>query len=334
MFDSDFVEESLEFIEESETLLLGLEGRLASIKDKNQLSTILAPFMRCLHSLKGASSMYGLTAIVDYTHHLEQQVIKEIPVLKNEHIAMYLQELDKLRNVFEFQDMNYLTKTEPSPKLSPAPEVPPMQSKHSDEIQAKEEVVKLPPSAPTKKTTIINEEKKVEVELKPKIAFIDDEEFIHEIFVHGCRDQNWEIDSYVDPTQISNFQQYDLLIVDYIMPGINGLELIEKIRLKHHKLPIILLSGFVTKDLCLKAFQFEHVIVVEKSASLDLLILNAGQQVEKYQAYKLLGKSLDLIKYHFGDLHVYLKSQGLQRLSDSIIKDIQNLERERKKLRI
>lgn len=327
MFDSDFVEESLEFIEESETLLLSLEGSL----DQSDLSTTLAPFMRCLHSLKGASSMYGLTEIVDYTHHLEQKVIKEIPVLNNEHIAFYLQELDKLRNVFEFQDVNYLTVSKQSEKSPVKAVQPKKETKQQKKVDIEQAPVETSPEV-----KVIHEDKEqlTEIESKSLIAFIDDEELIHEIFVEGCRDQNWEVKSFFDPTEIDDFWAYDLLVIDYMMPAMNGLELIEKVRMLESKVPIILLSGFVTKELCLNAFKFEHVIVVEKSASLDLLIISAKQQIEKYHAYKLLGKSLDLIKYHFGDLHVFLKSQGFDKLSESIGRDIQVLELERKKLKI
>ena len=39
-------------------------------------------------------------------------------------------------------------------------------------------------------------------------------------------------------------EKFDLVVVDYLMPGMKGVEVIAKIRETHPRLPIILLSGF------------------------------------------------------------------------------------------
>ena len=43
--------------------------------------------------------------------------------------------------------------------------------------------------------------------------------------------------------------QYDLLITDYLMPGMNGLDLAAKVRAEHPEIDVVLLTGSVLPDL-------------------------------------------------------------------------------------
>jgi DNA-binding NtrC family response regulator len=45
------------------------------------------------------------------------------------------------------------------------------------------------------------------------------------------------------------YQRYDLLITDIIMPQLNGIELIQKIRKLHPQIPILVVSGNLTDEI-------------------------------------------------------------------------------------
>lgn len=68
---------------------------------------------------------------------------------------------------------------------------------------------------------------------KHKLLFIDDDPDITFILRTVLKNKQYEITTINDPTKIwgeLEKSQYDLLIVDYLMPEIDGLELSEKIR--------------------------------------------------------------------------------------------------------
>jgi len=68
---------------------------------------------------------------------------------------------------------------------------------------------------------------------KPKLLFIDDDPDITFILRTVLKNSQYEIKTINDPTKVwgeLKKNHYDLLIVDYLMPEIDGLELSEKIR--------------------------------------------------------------------------------------------------------
>jgi CheY-like chemotaxis protein len=72
-----------------------------------------------------------------------------------------------------------------------------------------------------------------------------------------------------DPiTALAEFSQsaYDLIITDYKMPGMNGLQLIRKVREINADVPVILISGFV-ETLGLTEENTGSNAVVQKSAN-------------------------------------------------------------------
>lgn len=60
-------------------------------------------------------------------------------------------------------------------------------------------------------------------------------------------------------------QEFDLLIIDHVMPGKAGIEYIEHLRssVKHTKLKIILISGYLQQEDVLTAIQLgiKHIVV-------------------------------------------------------------------------
>lgn len=80
-----------------------------------------------------------------------------------------------------------------------------------------------------------------------KILIIDDNENLLEITQHILSDAGFEIDTMEniqDALQIINTIQYDLVIIDYMMPFMNGLEASKWIRKKLPNIKILIISGY------------------------------------------------------------------------------------------
>ncbi|MCX5883752.1 MAG: response regulator [Deltaproteobacteria bacterium] len=71
--------------------------------------------------------------------------------------------------------------------------------------------------------------------------------------------------------------QIDLLITDYAMPGINGMELLQLIRWRHGNLPVIMMTAYRQRDLVLEAWRNQCNSFIDKPFSLDRLI----EEIEK-----------------------------------------------------
>ena len=64
----------------------------------------------------------------------------------------------------------------------------------------------------------------------------------------------------------------DLVITDYAMPLMNGIDLLKNIRGKHGDLPIIIMTAYGRKDVMLGALQHQCNGFIEKPFTLDQLI--------------------------------------------------------------
>lgn len=80
------------------------------------------------------------------------------------------------------------------------------------------------------------------------ILFVDDEIYLAEVGREMLEDYGYVVDSMVSPLQAlewfeKNQDRYDLLITDYTMPKMTGVDLVEKIHALRPGLPVILCTG-------------------------------------------------------------------------------------------
>jgi putative nucleotidyltransferase with HDIG domain len=94
--------------------------------------------------------------------------------------------------------------------------------------------------------------------LKEKVLVVDDEKAIRDICLRTLKDEGYQAigaesgEAAIKKTKEGDF---DLLIIDVRMPGLNGLEAIQKIRNNCPELPVLIITGFGTIDTaveCLK----------------------------------------------------------------------------------
>ena len=79
-------------------------------------------------------------------------------------------------------------------------------------------------------------------------------------------------------------EHWDLVIVDISMPGRNGLELIQDIKLEHATLPILVISSHPEKDYALRALKLGAAGYVSKQSAADILV-TAVQRVLSGRRY-------------------------------------------------
>ena len=81
---------------------------------------------------------------------------------------------------------------------------------------------------------------------KNRILIVDDEDDINLLFKIVLEDNGFKVDTFNDPlVALQNFTagSYDLLILDMLMPNMNGFELYQKIRMLDDKVKMCFLTA-------------------------------------------------------------------------------------------
>jgi DNA-binding NtrC family response regulator len=72
--------------------------------------------------------------------------------------------------------------------------------------------------------------------------------------------------------QLDNINTVDIVLTDYAMPGMNGIELLQKIRKICKSLPVILMTAYGDKDLVVEAMHHGCSGFIDKPFDIDELL--------------------------------------------------------------
>lgn len=116
-----------------------------------------------------------------------------------------------------------------------------------------------------------------------KILYIEDEDFIRKNAIEYL---NYLSDFvYEAKDGLEGYEQYlqiepDIIICDIIMPKMNGLELIEKIRLNDIKTQIIVATARIDTEFLIKAVELKLVKYLTKPISEDTLLFSLQEAIK------------------------------------------------------
>lgn len=113
------------------------------------------------------------------------------------------------------------------------------------------------------------------MEKREKILVVDDDADACELISTVLGQLGFEIevaaDGYEAVRKLAR-SRHDIVLTDLQMPGMNGIELIGQIRQLRSQLPVILMTGADTRDLCTAAEAYGAVACMPKPINLDQLI--------------------------------------------------------------
>ena len=196
-----------------------------------------------------------------------------------------------------------------------------------------------------------------------RILLVEDEKKVADIIERGLKAERYAVDVCHDGTQgweTANAYDYDLIILDLMLPGLSGTEILERVRRKNSQVPILILTARdstddkVTNfergadDYLTKPFAFAELLVrvkallrrgpVNRSSVLrvgDLEIDRLSQKVKRAgKKIELTGKEYGLLEYlatHPGRVfsrtmiieHVWDQSfQGLTNIVDVYVRHL------------
>ena len=145
---------------------------------------------------------------------------------------------------------------------------------------------------------------------KANILLVEDEENLHETLKLNLEMEGYEVTSAFDGSEalkkVSN-EYFDLIIMDIMLPEIDGIRVTESIRVNHNEVPILILSA--------KNSGSDRVLGLKKGAddyltkpfNLEELLLRVDKLIEKNK--KLQEKETVGDSYDFGNNRIDFKAQ-------------------------
>jgi two-component system response regulator HydG/two-component system response regulator AtoC len=139
-----------------------------------------------------------------------------------------------------------------------------------------------------------------------KVLIVEDEVNILKVLSAALKKEKFQVETSLsgeDALEKIRGNSFDLVLSDYKLPGINGENLLEKIRTKKRHTPFILLTAYGTIDLAVNAMRKGAYTFLTKPVNLNLLITSVkdalreteqqakGETPESHQFLNIFGKS-------------------------------------------
>lgn len=108
-----------------------------------------------------------------------------------------------------------------------------------------------------------------------KILIVDDEPEYLDILAERMEGRDFEVDKARNGMEalerLSGNTTYDAIVMDMMMPGMDGLETLKRIREKHPDMQVILLTGHATVQKGVDAIKMGALDFLEKPAEIETL---------------------------------------------------------------
>ena len=120
-----------------------------------------------------------------------------------------------------------------------------------------------------------------------KVLLVDDEEDFLEVLAERMTSRGIEVStatSAAEAIRIAENESFDAIIVDLMMPEMDGLEALKLIKEKKPESQVILLTGHATLDKGIEAMKLGAVDFLEKPADLSQLT----EKIKKAHAKKMI----------------------------------------------
>ncbi len=319
--DNDMLQD---FYIEAEELFDEAEDSLLSMEKTDDFQNAFNSVFRAFHSVKGAAGMFGIEKLQSHMHYVENllEVRKGVESLSSAMIDYLLSAVDVARKKLKGEEVEF--------------------SYYDPDEQSKE----APTEASAEQEQLIDADVKSEIEKSVQerakknqsegyIYIVDDEQDILDLIQVLLEEQGFRVRTFINPVELLESLKTelpDLIISDIKMPQMTGIQLLNEVNKVKPHLPVIVVSGYVTKDTCLDAMACGVSGVLEKPFDPDQLIAMINMFVNRYKNIKLLNKSIDLLIYQFEDYDKFLAEKFGEAKRDTFRHELKSILKQKKLL--
>jgi diguanylate cyclase (GGDEF)-like protein len=139
-----------------------------------------------------------------------------------------------------------------------------------------------------------NKEEISSVKRPAKILIVDDEEFVRDLFRDVLEDEEYEIMTACDGKEALGKikkQTFDMIISDISMPGMDGLELLQKTKEMDPDIEVIIITGYASVETAIKAMRLGAADYLAKPLNIDLIKIIVAKTLEKSQLERVAKKA-------------------------------------------
>lgn len=123
--------------------------------------------------------------------------------------------------------------------------------------------------------------------MKEKILLVDDEKEFLEVMAERMNARDMDVTtaaSALEAIKLIENNAYDAVVLDLMMPEMDGLDALKAMKDKRPELQIILLTGYATVEKGIEAMKLGAMDLVQKPADLQSLT----EKIKKAQANKMI----------------------------------------------
>lgn len=317
-------EEISEFRIEAFELLDIAEASLLALDKGDDFKKHYDSIFRAFHSVKGAAGMFNWSNLQHHMHLLENhfQSCKEDILLSKARVSYFLNGVDATRSLLSQKEISFNYEL-PSNDI----ELEPNRISINKVIQAENEI--LNGKHPAKKEDF-------NFNVKVPIFVLDDEKDIVEILSEILCDAGFEVHGYTDAEIALKevlIKKPQVFFSDMNMPELSGLEVLRELNKLDPDIPLVFVSAHLSKEILVESLSYGIYGAIEKPFSGKQIITMAKTAAKKYQLWRLLNRSMNLIMYQFSSLDNYLQEKGDLDYRNMMVNEMQALLEIRKKLK-
>ncbi len=135
-------------------------------------------------------------------------------------------------------------------------------------------------------------------EQKLSILIVDDEQVVRDSLVHWFSEEGYEVEASDNATgalaKLAG-REFDLVIADIRMPGMDGIELLEKIKAEQLDTSVIVMTGYASVETAIRALKhgaFDYVTKPFDPDDLSVIVRNALEQHRLKRENRVLREQL------------------------------------------
>lgn len=122
-----------------------------------------------------------------------------------------------------------------------------------------------------------------------RILIVDDDPGVQFFLSEFVKKEGYDFDvasSGEETLRFISINDYSLVLLDERMPGMSGIEILESLKTKGYKMPVIMITAYGTKEFALKAIQEGAYDFFTKPVDIEIVRTIIKRALEKYELQK------------------------------------------------